>query len=100
MPRWLRVALGLAALGGLGAAPALLTEAPEDVALGTLERDRLELVAEASQPVVELLARCHRLAFLSRGRVAAAGTLAELRDQVRGAVLTLRPRHPRRARAA
>jgi len=46
-----------AILAGVGAVSGCGGPAPADVALGTLERDRLELTAEAREPIIEITVR-------------------------------------------
>src|SRR5207249_4143634 len=63
-----------------------------------LNRDGLTIVL--STPYMDEAARCHRVAFLSRGRLLAEGTPAELRDRLADRVVALRASPVPAARAA
>lgn len=66
-PAWVLALAMLAGCGGSG---------DRDVALGTLERDRLELPAEANEPIIEVL--------VHEGAIVAAGQILLKLDPARG----------------
>jgi ABC-2 type transport system ATP-binding protein len=66
--------------------------------LHRLNRDGLTIVL--STPYMDEAARCHRVAFLSGGRLLAEGTPQELRERFAGRVLSLRASPVPAARAA
>jgi ABC-2 type transport system ATP-binding protein len=66
--------------------------------LHRLNRDGLTIML--STPYMDEAARCHRVAFLSAGRLLAEGTPGELRERFAGRVLALRASPVPAARAA
>ena len=94
-----RVALACLALAACGADPASLPS------VGTLERDRIELVAEADEPIAQIAAReGDRVAAgalvlrLDDGRIAAQLARAQAQRDERAAVLAEVERGPRNER--